>query len=89
MFLGCHCWDHFLTIKIFFETGQLIIWAFEEVVIFHVNFKENLELGKFSIITSLQDWVDFWYITGGTTPSKTPVPFSPFPRILNINLYTT
>ena len=27
MFLVCHCPSHFLSVKLFFETGQLIIWG--------------------------------------------------------------
>ena len=28
IFLLCHCLSHFLSIKLVFETGQLIIWGF-------------------------------------------------------------
>ena len=27
IFLVCHCPSHFLSVKFFFETGQLIIWG--------------------------------------------------------------
>ena len=27
LFLVCHCPIHFISVKLFFETGQLIIWG--------------------------------------------------------------
>ena len=33
IFLVCHCPSHFLSIKFFFETGQLFIWDIVDLII--------------------------------------------------------